>query len=169
MNSFVNINALNRLSQQQKMILYIILVIAILYVVYSVFFSEKMDNMKASYAALTIPGQNSLNEHIVTGEVYRYLHHNGYVSYDIYGYFPILNGGIFEKRIDSKYEVTFMDKDGKVLFSQELQKDGDGVYKLKIHNKKFMDTDAEQYNFVRVKITSDDKSSIVVDGILKDL
>ena len=160
-------NVLQRLDQQQKMILYFFVFVALFYVVYKMYFSENMENVKASYAALTIPGQNSLNQHIVTGEIYRYIHPNGNVSYDVYGYFPIINGGAFEKRVAGKYEVSLLDKDGKVLFVKELQKDGDGVYKLKLRNQKL--ENAEQFNFVRVKLTADDKSSIVVDGIFKNL
>lgn len=160
-------NWLNNLNQQQKMILYFIIFFGLVYIVYTMYFSESMDNLKVSYAALTIPGKNSLNEHIVTGEVTRYIHSNGNASFDIYGYFPIINGGVFQKRVDGKYEVMVMDNNGKVLFSEELKKDGDNVYKLKLRNQKY--ENPEQYNFIQVTLTSDGKTSVVVDGILKNL
>jgi hypothetical protein len=160
-------NWLNKLNQQQKMILYFIVFFGLIYVLYSMSFSEPMENIKVSYAALTIPGKNSLNEHIVTGEITRYIYSNGETSYDIYGYFPIINGGVFQKRVDAKYEVTLMDNDGKVLFTKDLKLDGDNVYKLKLRKEKFKNS--ENYNIVRVTLKSKDSSSIVVDGLLRNL
>jgi hypothetical protein len=172
------------MDNKQQQILILILLIAILYCIYLAYIqgqSSKIEELlniqypskpklsKArsllSYTALTPPNNNSqVSQSLISGEIYRYSNKD-FVSYDIYGYLHLINGAVFEKKRDEKYKVYIGDNNGKMIVEEELIRDGDDIYKLKVRDLQI--TNSHLFNQVIVTfVDQDKKESIVLQGNL---
>jgi hypothetical protein len=168
------------MDKKQQQLLLLILLIGFLYVLYMSFNTksnvEGLKNMKypvklsqaredVSYAPLSAPQKNLLvPTHMMSGEVYRYSNKNN-VSFDVYGYLHLINGSVFDKKVDQKYKVYIGDSNGKMIVDEELKRDGDDIYKLKLRDLPI--TDSHIYNHVIITfIDQTQKESIVLQGNL---
>lgn len=172
------------MDKKQQQILLLILLIAILYCIYATYTqrsSPKVEGLlnisypsipkltkgrdETSYTALTPPSNNlQLPQSLMSGEVYRYSNKD-FVSYDIYGYLHLINGAVFEKKRDEKYKVYIGDANGKMIIEEELIRDNDDVYKLKLRDLPIADSNL--FNQVIITfVDQDKKESIVLQGNL---
>lgn len=170
------------MDKKQQQLLILILIIGFFYTLYISYSKnsnvEGLQNIKypfspelskarqeTSYTALTPPEKKDLSPlNMMVGEVYRYSNKD-YVSYDIYGYLHLINGSVFEKKVDQKYKVYITDDNAKSIVQEELKRDGDDVYKLKLRDLQISNAN----NFNKVFITFVDENndeSIVLQGNL---
>lgn len=170
------------MDKNQQQLLVLLLVLAFLYTVFIVFTNSKMEGLQntkypfspklsearreSSYTALTPPQKNDLvPTHMMFGEVYRYTNEN-FVSYDIYGYLHLINGSVFDKKVEQKYKVYITDDNGQAIIEEELKRDGDDVYKLKLRD--IPSNNSTHFNNVIITfIDEKNKESIVLQGMLR--
>jgi hypothetical protein len=90
------------------------------------------------------------------------------VNFEIFCNLFVLDGSVYgeSKKVDQKYKVYLLnDKTKSKMFLSDLNKDGDGIYKLKIKSK-----DVEtlvKYNVIHIVYSLDNKEEVVLKGEFK--
>lgn len=125
--------------------------------------SKMKNSTQVSYAALSPPQKKDLSpQTMMSGEIYRYIQ-DGEVSYDVYAYLHLINGAVFEKKVEQKYKIYVGDKNAQMIVNEELFRDGDDVYKLKLRN--IPKSDAHRFNEVIVTFVDEkNDESIILHG-----
>lgn len=173
------------MDKNQQNVLMILLILGLLYCIYLTYFKvegagttvEKMENqfrlqlpfrekkIDASYTSLTAPQKSDLSPaNLMTGEVFRYISSSD-VSYDVYGYLHLINGSVFDKKVDQKYKIYIGDSNGNFIVEEELKRDGDDVYKLKLKNLKLKNPHLHN-NVILTFVDENKKESVVLHGKL---
>lgn len=90
------------------------------------------------------------------------------INFEIFCNLFVLDGSVYgeSKKVDQKYKVYLLnDKTKSKMFLSDLNKDGDGIYKLKINSK-----DVEKlakYNVIQIVYSLDNKEEVILQGRFK--
>jgi hypothetical protein len=107
-------------------------------------------------------------ENLLFGQVNRHIYIKDdtmIINFEIFCNLFILDGSVYgeSKKVNQKYKVYLLnDKTKSKLFLNEMIKDGDGIYKLKI-NSKDVDT-LVKYNVVEIVYSLDNKEEVLLRG-----
>jgi len=110
-------------------------------------------------------------ENLLFGQANRYIYIKDdvkNVSFEIYCNLFVLDGNVYgeSKKVNQKYKVYLLDdKTKEKMYLKDLQKDGDGLYKLRVDSK-----DVEKlvkYKIMQIVYSLDDKELVVLQGQFK--
>lgn len=110
-------------------------------------------------------------ENLLFGQANRHIYIKDDVmiaNFEIFCNLFVLDGSIYgeSKRVNQKYKVYLLnDKTNSKMFLNDIEKDGDGIYKLKVKSK-----DVEtlvKYNVVEIVYSLDNKEEVVLRGKFK--
>ena len=131
-------------------------------------------NQYADYQSIPLLAKNdefNNPENLLFGQANRHIYIKDdimFVNFEIFCNLFILDGSIYgeSKRANQKYKVYLLnDKTNSKMFLNDIEKDGDGIYKLKVKSK-----DVEtlvKYNVVEIVYSLDDKEQVVLRGQFK--
>lgn len=110
-------------------------------------------------------------ENLLFGQANRYIYIKDDVkniSFEIYCNLFVLDGNVYgqSKKVNQKYKVYLLDdKTKEKMYLKDLQKDGDGLYKLRVDSKDV--EKLEKYNGIQIVYSLDDKELVVLNGSFK--
>lgn len=117
-----------------------------------------------------LPKNNEFNnpENLLFGQAKRYVYIKDdikHINFDIYCNLLVLDGSVYgeSKKVNQKYKVYLInDKTKSKMFLTDLNKDGDGIYKV---NVKSTDVDTLiKYNIIAIVYSLEDKELLVLQG-----
>ena len=131
-------------------------------------------SLHADYQSIPLTAKNdNFNnpENLLFGQANRHIYIKDDVmiaNFEIYCNLFVLDGSIYgeSKKVDQKYKVYLLnDKTKSKMFLSDLNKDGDGIYKLKVKSK-----DVEtlvKYNVIEIVYSLDNKEEVLLRGQFK--
>lgn len=131
-------------------------------------------NRYADYQSIPLLAKNdefNNPENLLFGQANRHVYIKDdimIINFEIFCNLFVLDGSIYgeSKRVNQKYKVYLLDdKTKSKMFLNDIEKDGDGIYKLKVKSK-----DVEtlvKYNVVEIVYSLDDKEQVVLRGQFK--
>ena len=131
-------------------------------------------SLYADYQSIPLTAKdNEFNNpgNLLFGQVNRHIYFKDdtmLVNFEIYCDLFVLDGSIYggSEKVNQKYKVYLInDKTKSKMFLNDLEKDGDGIYKLKVKSK-----DVEtlvKYNIVEIVYSLNDKEQVVLRGEFK--
>jgi len=129
-------------------------------------------SQQADYQSIPLlPKDNG--QHLLFGQANRYIHSKDSVNYyilELYCNLYILEGNVYDKtpRHTTKqaYKVYLLsDKDKKKMHLGDLQKDGDGIYKLKMKTDKVQEF--IKYNKIVIVYSLNNNEQVMLQGDFK--
>ena len=128
-------------------------------------------NRYADYQSIPLLAKNdefNNPENLLFGQANRHVYIKDdimIINFEIFCNLFVLDGSIYgeSKRVNQKYKVYLLDdKTKSKMFLNDIEKDGDGIYKLKVKSK-----DVEtfvKYNVVEIVYSLDDKEQVILRG-----
>ena len=128
-------------------------------------------NRYADYQSIPLLAKNdefNNPENLLFGQANRHIYIKDdimIINFEIFCNLFVLDGSIYgeSKRVNQKYKVYLLnDKTKSKMFLNDIEKDGDGIYKLKVKSK-----DVEtlvKYNVVEIVYSLDDKEQVILRG-----
>jgi hypothetical protein len=131
-------------------------------------------NRYADYQSIPLLAKNdefNNPENLLFGQANRHIYIKDdimIINFEIFCNLFVLDGSIYggSEKVNQKYKVYLLDtKTKSKMFLSDLNKDGDGIYKLKVKSK-----DVEtlvKYNVIEIVYSLDNKEEVVLRGQFK--